>query len=295
MKRIIAALSIVLALVLTAFTMQSATSKTSAAADNTTPTAVVENTFLINRAKMFTAALAVDKDDVIVGMIIFPLEVILKDGTRQIADSNELMSIFGTLFDNLYKEAFSNIDLAENASSTPENGLIVSNLSYSFTLNKSGKVIAVSNPSVSLAVIGYTPTPAPSATPSIDNCYNSAISQEAMAECAEKELDAAKATLDSLVTELMPMMIENQQYFEMYNDDYNQADAMKLVAAEWETTAADHCEWEASLVGGGTVQPLWNIQCQTRQIKILINEVRGYLCSMPVGDCPQSLKYKQDL
>jgi len=288
MKKTLVILSVFAFAILCAFTMRHST------VDQSKVTAIPSSdTYIFNRARLFVAALNAKEDNIVAGMIKYPLKAVFMDGEIQIDSSSDLLEKYDILFDQGFTQTFSDVDPKNIANLESSNELSVQKGSYGFIFNKAGMVIEIRNVTKTIASANNTPTPAPTPTPSSKDCYNTAKTQEALDDCASAELENVKSTLQALMKDLMPLLsngIENTTVI-----PYDQVSAIQKLLPEWQQTFQDHCNWEANMGNEDSSHSLIFTQCMTTQYKQLINDMRWYLCGGGgMGGCDSSDRYKQD-
>ena len=115
------------------------------------------------------------------------------------------------------------------------------------------------------------------------SCYQSAITQAELNDCAGQKTRATYEKLESLITELQGHM-DDSQYTMLLNIEEN-----------WEKAIVEHCKWEANFFAGGSIQPLQFAECLNQQYLNRIDELRLNLCegNGMTGECEESLNYKE--
>jgi hypothetical protein len=253
-------------------------------------TSPITDPYLINRAKLFAAALGSQEKDIVASMIKYPLKANFMNDNFVINGVSELKKYYDVLFDPAFIQAFSNSDI-RSINVVPVSGdLSFQTESYAFVINSEGMIVEISNATMPVSAFSITPTPVWTATPSPEDCYNTAKTQDEINTCATQELEKTKDTLQALTNDLMPWLSDGSDGMTLV--PYNQIDMLNKTIPEWEQTFQDHCNFEADLSSTKTSHTLIYTQCLTIQYKQLINKMRWYLCG-GMGSCSASDRYKQ--
>ncbi len=132
------------------------------------------------------------------------------------------------------------------------------------------------------------PTPVNPSTPLAEStqslsCYQTAMTQTEMNQCASQGYQAKFAKLNALIIELKSHM-NGSQY-----------ETLLKVQADWESMVEEHCKWQADFFEGGSVQSMWHANCLSQQYGYRIEALRLNLCQGMgmTGECEESLKYKE--
>jgi uncharacterized protein YecT (DUF1311 family) len=261
-----------------------------------TSTAMPElDPYVVNRARMFAAALATNDIDLVTKMVEFPLNVIYQNGSTQITSRSDFMNTYNTVFTSGFITTYGLADLGNDVVITSNGGVSLTEGDYAIFVNGSGMVTAIQNLTVTGIPMNSTPALTETVGATVDECNKEVLTEDEKVTCAQQEYVALKITLQSILTELQPVVEENQKYLKDFMIDYDQIGDTQKVQSEWEIMTKDQCNWEANFSDEESTSHFWNLQCLVRSYKQRIDDLRLTLCPSHgmTGECESSWYYKQ--
>lgn len=272
---------------------QTPTSTVKAETPTITPTPVYD-AYVVNRARLFAAALTTNDQDLATRMIEYPLTVVSQTGSVQINNGEEFKKIYSALVNSDFLLSFGQPGKGNTVSSRLAGGLSLSEGDFAIVMNGSGMVkethnLTVTKSGMESALVATETIPATG-----EECYKEASTVDEKLTCARLDLETSKNTLQALMIEIQPIVEDNQEYLQAFRIDYDQIGATLRVQSEWETYVQEQCDWEAGIGGNESENDLDNLLCQSRVYQQRINDLRIALCEDPfiLGECEGAWFYK---
>jgi len=273
---------------------QTPTSTVKAETPTVTPTPNYDP-YVVNRARLFAAALTTNDLDLTSGMIEYPLTIGCQSGSVQIKSGEEFKKIYTTLANSDFLLSFGQPGKGNTLSSRLAGGLSLSEGDFAIVMNGSGMVKEVHNLTVARSAIKSALVATDSHPTTAEECYENASTEAEKLTCAQIDLETSKNTLQALLTELQPIVEASQENLKDFMIDFDQVGKTSIVQSEWGTFAQDQCAWEASIVLDNSASQLMQLQCLIHIYSQRINDLRTILCEGRGmrGECEASLFYKQ--
>jgi uncharacterized protein YecT (DUF1311 family) len=113
-----------------------------------------------------------------------------------------------------------------------------------------------------------------------DPCAN-AMTQMEMNQCADRQGRQAQGKLDALLKELAGVL------------EKGEGTRLAAVQKAWASYRDAHCEWQASVFEGGSIQPMERLTCFSSVTWNRIDELKWNLCEGHgmTGECAASRRY----
>lgn len=210
------------------------TSTVKAVTPTITPTPVYD-TYVVNRARLFAAALTTNDQDLATRLIEFPLTVVTQDGSVLIENGEEFKKVYSTLANSDFLLAFGQPGKGNTLSSRLAGGLSLSEGDFAIVINNTGMVKEVHNLTVTKAAIESALVATQINPPTVEECYKEASTVDEKLTCVRLDLETSKNTLQALMIEIQPIVEDNQEYLQTFRIDYDQIGATLRVQSEWET------------------------------------------------------------